>query len=223
MNKRTKQTKRFKTVPVAVMLVLAVVLAGGYVITHVNFAQATISADESIVAIGVGENASTSQLSSEIDDKFESDSSASDVSGLASSSTRTSYSVQSIGPTDVGTLTAGITMEDGGVVVTQDEGWQRGSASAYTLEDNTGWDATASGIKLTEDSMTVAVPASRTDLLGRTVEIYYNGITVTAKVTDTGGFAPLGRDLDLAGGVWRTFGATSTDNWGVRTVSYRFL
>ena len=71
--------------------------------------------------------------------------------------------------------------------------------------------------------MTVAVPAERADLLGKTVEIYYNGTTVTAKVTDTGGFAPLGRDLDLAGGVWRALGASSTDEWGVRTVSYRFL
>ena len=43
------------------------------------------------------------------------------------------------------------------------------------------------------------------------------------KVTDTGGFASLGRDLDLAGGVWRALGASSTDEWGVRTVSYRFL
>ena len=71
--------------------------------------------------------------------------------------------------------------------------------------------------------MTVAVPAERADLLGKTVEIYYNGTTVTAKVTDTGGFASLGRDLDLAGGVWRALGASSTDEWGGRTVSYRFL
>ena len=131
--------------------------------------------------------------------------------------------VKTIGPSEAGSVSAGVAMDGDNVVVTRDEGWQQGTASAYTLACNDGYDATASGTKLTENSMTVAVPSSRSDLLGRTVEIYYNGMTVTAKVTDTGGFAPLGRDLDLAGGVWRAFGATSTDNWGVRTVSYRFL
>lgn len=223
MNKHSKQTKRFKTIPVALVFMLALVLSGAYVITHGNIAQATISADESVTAIGVGQNASTSQLSSEVSDKFAEDSSSTNVSSLATSSTRTTYSVQSIGPTDVGSLEAGITMQDGGVVITQDEGWQTGAASAYSLACNTGYDATASGIKLTEYSMTVAVPVSKSYLLGRTVEIYYNGVTVTAKVTDTGGFESMGRDLDLAGGVWRALGATNTDNWGVRTVSYRFL
>lgn len=221
MSKRTTQTKRFKMVPVTVVLALAVMVTAVLVFSHTNTAQAAIGEDN-VTAIGVSENASTAQLSSDVSDKFE-ESSSSSVSSLSNSSTRTAYAVKSIGPTEVGTLSAGITMEDGTVVVTQDEGWQLGSASAYTLEDNTGWDATASGVKLTENSMTVAVPASRTDLLGRKVEIYYNGATVIATVTDTGGFAPLGRDLDLAGGVWRAFGASSTDNWGVRTVSYRFL
>lgn len=207
--------------PVVVVLALVFAFVGAYFFTHTTPVQASISADESITAIGVSENATTSQLSDEVSEKFADE--QSDVSALASSSKRTSYSVKSIGPTEVGSLSAGITMEDSGVVVTQDEGWQVGSASAYTLECNDGYDATASGVKLTENSMTVAVPADRLDLLGRTVEIYYNGVTVTATVTDTGGFAPLGRDLDLAGGVWRAFGATSTDGWGVRTVSYRFL
>lgn len=221
MSKHTAQSKRFKTLPFAVMGALAVSFALLFGLTHVNPAQAVVGEDN-LTAIGVSENASTAQLSSDVADKF-SDDSESNVSALTSSSTRTSYAVQSIGPTDVGSLTAGITMEDGTVVVTQDEGWQVGSASAYTLADNDGWDATASGVKLTENSMTVAVPSNRLDLIGRKVEIYYNGKTVTATVTDTGGFAPLGRDLDLAGGVWRAFGATSTDGWGVRTVSYRFL
>lgn len=221
MSKHAVQPKRFKTLPFAVMGALAVAFALVFGMTHVNAAQAVVGEDN-LTAIGVSENASTAQLSSDVADKF-SEESESNVSALASSSTRTSYAVQSIGPTDVGSLTAGITMQDGTVVVTQDEGWQVGSASAYTLADNDGWDATASGVKLTENSMTVAVPANRLDLIGRKVEIYYNGITVTATVTDTGGFAPLGRDLDLAGGVWRAFGATSTDGWGVRTISYRFL
>lgn len=221
MGKHTAQTKRFKTVPATVAGALVLLLVFAFALTHINTANAAIG-DENVDAIGVSENASTAQLSSDVADKFSETSNAS-VSALASSSSRTNYTVKSIGPTEVGTLSAGITMQDGTVVVTQDEGWQVGAASAYTLADNTGWDATASGVKLTETSMTVAVPADRLDLLGRKVEIYYNGMTVTATVTDTGGFASMGRALDLAGGVWRAFGATSCDNWGVRTVSYRFL
>ena len=101
--------------------------------------------------------------------------------------------------------------------------WMNGLASAYDIEDNTGGTATASGIPLTHDSMTVAVPVSQSYLLGRTVEIRYGGKTVTATVTDTGGFASYGRVLDLAGGVWQAFGFSSGDDWGVRAVSYRFL
>lgn len=220
MSKKAQHTKRFKTMPVAVMVAVAVAIVGAFAFSHMSTAQAVISAED-VVAIGVGSNASTSQLSSSVSDKFDTD--EQDVSSLSSSSTRTSYTVKTIGPTEVGQLSEGITMEESGVVVTKDEGWQTGLASAYTLADNTGWDATASGVKLTEYSMTVAVPADRLDLLGRKVEIYYNGVTVTATVTDTGGFASMGRALDLAGGVWRAFGASSCDAWGVRTISYRFL
>ena len=205
------------------MVFVAVAVLVACAFTRVDAAQAASGAeDASIPAIGVSASASTSQLSEDPAEKFADDDSA-DASSLASGATRTSYVVKTIGPADVGTAQAGMVLEGDTVVVTRDEGWQQGSASAYTLACNDGYDATASGIKLTENSMTVAVPANRTDLLGKTCEIYYNGVTVTAKVTDTGGFAPLGRDLDLAGGVWRAFGATSTDNWGVRTVSYRFL
>ena len=167
-------------------------------------------------------NASEATLPADAASKFATGTSTSNAS-LSQASARTGYEVKTIGPEQVGEQTAGIALEGDTVVVTRDEGWQQGSASAYTLACNDGYDATASGVLLTENSMTVAVPASRTDLLGRTVEIYYNGLTVTAKVTDTGGFAPLCRDLDLAGGVWRALGASSTEEWGVRTVSYRFL
>lgn len=101
--------------------------------------------------------------------------------------------------------------------------WMSGIASAYDVEDNTGGTATASGIPLTHDSMTVAVPASQSYLLGRTVQIRYAGATITATVTDTGGFASYGRVLDLAGGCWQAFGFSSADDWGVRAVQYRFL
>lgn len=173
-------------------------------------------------AIGVGTSTSsvdTSDLTKAKFDEAETDDAASQLSVARP---HTNYVVHELGPTEID-VQPGVSYEDGTVVVRVDGGWRSGSASAYTLACNDGWDATASGVKLTEYSMTVAVPAERADLLGRTVEIYYNGVTVTATVTDTGGFAAYGRDLDLAGGVWRALGASSTDEWGVRTVSYRFV
>lgn len=112
--------------------------------------------------------------------------------------------------------------KDGSEVETDGE-WMIGSASAYSMADNTGWDSTASGEKLTDDSLTVAVPASQSYLLGRSVQIRWGGKTITARVNDTGGFAAYGRVLDLAGGVWKAFGFSSASDWGVRTVQYRFL
>lgn len=112
--------------------------------------------------------------------------------------------------------------EDGSEVESDGE-WMFGSASAYSPSDNTGGNATASGELLTWDSVTVAVPISQRYLLGRTVQIRYNGKTVNAKVTDVGGFAAYGRALDLAPGVWKAFGFSSTGSWGVRNVQYRFL
>lgn len=107
--------------------------------------------------------------------------------------------------------------------VETDGEWMCGLASAYDVDNNTGGAATASGAILTGDSVTVAVPASQYYLLGRTVEIRYGGKTITATVTDTGGFASYGRVLDLAGGCWKAFGFSSCYDWGVRAVQYRFL
>lgn len=102
-------------------------------------------------------------------------------------------------------------------------GWLEGLASACSLETNDGWDATASGIPLNNHSLTVAVPQEDKDLLGRTVQIFYAGKTVEAKVTDTGALGPLGRSLDLSPATWRAFGADSLSDWGVREVHYRFV
>lgn len=110
-----------------------------------------------------------------------------------------------------------------GSEVKDDGEWMIGSASAYSPESNTGGNATASGEILTESSMSVAVPASQRYLLGRTVQIRWNGKTVNATVTDTGGFAAYGRVLDLAPGVYKAFGFSSASAWGVRVVQYRFL
>lgn len=106
---------------------------------------------------------------------------------------------------------------------TSGPGWKTGVASAYDLDTNQGWDATATGVKLSPESVTVAVPESQDYLLGSVVEIVYNDKVVVATITDTGGFEKYGRALDLAGGVWKAFGATTWGEWGIRTVSYRFL
>lgn len=108
-------------------------------------------------------------------------------------------------------------------VSTGDLTWTSGMASGYDLEDNDGWDATASGIPLDRETYTVAVPEEQSYLLLRYVEILYEDMIVTAQVTDTGGFSPYGRDLDLAPAVWMAFGAPTGDEWGVREVQYRYL
>ena len=110
-----------------------------------------------------------------------------------------------------------------GSEVKSDGEWMIGMASAYSVADNTGGNATASGDELSDDSMSVAVPLSQRYLLGRTVQIRYGGKTITAVVNDVGGFAAYGRALDLAGGCWKAFGCSSPYEWGVRAVQYRFL
>lgn len=107
--------------------------------------------------------------------------------------------------------------------------WETGVASAYDVEaykdgeDNTGLNVTASGIMLHENSITVAVPQSKSYLLGSIVEICYDGKVVIATVTDTGGFEGYGRALDFAPGVFKALGASTSQEWGTRTISYRFI
>lgn len=110
-----------------------------------------------------------------------------------------------------------------GSEVKSDGEWMIGMASAYSVDSNTGGNATASGDELTDDSMSVAVPLSQRYLLGRSVQIRYGGKTITAVANDVGGFAAYGRVLDLAGGCWKAFGCSSASDWGVRAVQYRFL
>ena len=100
-----------------------------------------------------------------------------------------------------------------GSEVKSDGEWMIGMASAYSVDNNTGGNATASGDELTDDSMSVAVPLSQRYLLGRSVQIRYGGKTITAVVNDVGGFAAYGRVLDLAGGCWKAFGCSSASDW----------
>lgn len=96
--------------------------------------------------------------------------------------------------------------------------WYTTIASAYDPNCN-GGTATSSGIPLDWTTPTVAsiwVPD------GTYIEIVYNGMSVIAQVTDTGPFVA-GRELDLAPGTFQAFGFSTTDEWGVREVSYRIL
>ena len=99
--------------------------------------------------------------------------------------------------------------------------WSSGLASGY----GDGWIglSTADGTILTEDGMCVAVPAAWGYLLGRTIQVEYNGIVITTTINDTGGFAIYGRVLDLQPGIWRAFGFDNEYDWGVRTVRYRII
>ena len=107
------------------------------------------------------------------------------------------------------------------------DGWVTCIASAYTIADNTppGSTATASGIPLDESVPTVAMPMSMSPsrFYGRQIQIVYNGMSIVATVTDCGGMGGGSRGLDLTPAVFRSFGASTADEWGLRTVSYRFL
>ncbi len=108
-------------------------------------------------------------------------------------------------------------------------GWQSGVASAYggssdPYTPNPG--VTATGDVCDDWSMGVAVPMAWPNyrsLLGKTVEIRYNGMTVYATVNDCGGMMNGARSLDLQPGVFKAFGFDTCNAWGLRTVQFRFL
>lgn len=108
-------------------------------------------------------------------------------------------------------------------------GWSTGVASAYggSSDPNTpNPGITATGAVCDDNSMGVAIPSSwpnYTSYLGRAVEISYGGATVIATVNDVGYMGGGSRSLDLQPGVFKALGFSSCQEWGVRTVSYRFL
>ncbi len=107
--------------------------------------------------------------------------------------------------------------------------WLSGAASAYggsTDPSTPNPSYTATGAICDDYSMGVAVPMSLSNYrsyFGRTVEISYGGMTVYATVNDCGYMGGGSRALDLQPGVFKAFGYSSCNAWGVRTVSYRFL
>lgn len=109
------------------------------------------------------------------------------------------------------------------------DGWRTGVASAYG-----GWSdpstgavcSTATGAVCDDWSMGVAVPMAWSgyrSYFNRSVEISYNGQSVIATVNDCGYMGGGSRALDLQPGVFKAFGFSTCDAWGLRTVSYRFL
>lgn len=118
---------------------------------------------------------------------------------------------------------------NGGSSADSSTGWLTGVASAYggSSDPNTpNPGTTATGALCDDYSMGVAIPTSMPNYrsyLGRSVEISYGGMTVVATVNDCGSMGGGSRSLDLQPGVFKAFGFSTCQAWGVRTVSYRFL
>lgn len=105
--------------------------------------------------------------------------------------------------------------------------WVTCIASAYTIADNDppGSTATASGIPLDESVPTVAMPMSINParFYGSKIQIEYEGMSVVATITDCGYLSGGARGLDITPAIFRTFGFSTADDWGLRQVRYRFL
>lgn len=240
-----KHTKRtFALVAVLAALVLAITAAAGFL--TVNQAQGSDHNDDSTLGIGVTSTKSA-QLTSAQRAAGTSDGAVSVSEAVeATDSAQRSITVKDPDPVVVPVAvdnSNSLAVEKANQVCTlnplptaphvapnlNDGTWSTGTASAYCIATNDdgkghfGVSATASGVALTDSSITVAVPQSKSYLVGSIVEICYDGKVVIATVTDTGGFAKYGRDLDLAPGVYKALGASSYSDWGLRQVSYRFL
>lgn len=128
-----------------------------------------------------------------------------------------------------GSSSNGGTPSTGGSSAGESTGWMTGVASAYggSSDPNTpNPGMTSTGAVCDDSSMGVAIPMSwpnYSSYLGRSVEISYGGATVIAVVNDVGYMGGGARSLDLQPGVFKALGFSTCQDWGVRTVSYRFL
>ncbi len=108
-------------------------------------------------------------------------------------------------------------------------GWKTGVASAYGGSSDPGTPnpgTTATGAVCNDSSMGVAIPMAWSNYrsyFGHAVEIKYGGRTVVATINDCGGLGGGSRSLDLQPGVFKAFGFSTCQDWGLRTVSYRIL
>ncbi len=242
--------KRGISLKSVVALLIVVALCCSLTLVAVNQAQGSGEVDSS--TIGVGTNQATSDSDRLSAAHRISGSSAQQVSGVPSeASDPTDAAQRSITVKDPDPVVVPVAVDYSNALAVEkakevctldplptapriapnvdDGSWSSGVASAYAIASNDdgkgnfGVSTTASGISLHGGSVTVAVPASQSYLLGSIVEICYDGKVVIATVTDTGGFAKYGRVLDLAPGVYQALGASSYSDWGTRTVYYRFL
>lgn len=129
---------------------------------------------------------------------------------------------------EAGDQSAAVEQDAGQEVASSSGGWATGVASAYggasdSMTPNPS--ATATGAIADDYSMGVAVPMvwGPEQYYGRMIEISYGGQSVIATVNDCGDMGGGSRALDLQPGVFKAFGASTCDEWGLRTVAYRFL
>lgn len=107
--------------------------------------------------------------------------------------------------------------------------WSSGTASAYGGSSdphtpNPG--RTATGEICDDWSMGVAVPMSwpgYRSYFHHAIQICYNGMTILAKVNDCGYMGGGSRCLDLQPGVFKAFGFSTCQSWGLRRVEYSIL
>lgn len=106
----------------------------------------------------------------------------------------------------------------------QDEnGWYTTKSSAYG--PSSAGTHTSLGTELTLTSMDIGCHIAHIDvLMGRTVELNYNGMILRCRVVDCGYMANDGRLFDLQPGVCTYFGAETPEfGWGIRTIKWRFV
>lgn len=103
-----------------------------------------------------------------------------------------------------------------------ENGWYTTKTSAYG--PSSAGTHTALGTELTLTSMDIGCHINHVDvLMGRYVELNYNGIILRCRVVDTGEMASDGRLFDLQPGVCTAFGAETPEfGWGIRVVKWRF-
>lgn len=154
---------------------------------------------------------------------LESQSTASTSSDTAAQTTTNTSSTQSSSASSSSSVSSSSSSSSS--TSTDTTGWLTGSCSAYgSTSDGTLGGTTSRGSTVTSSSMGVAMPSNIAgSYYGRSVQISYGGKSCIAVVNDCGGFGGYGRTFDLQPGVWRALGASSCEDWGVRTVSYRWL
>lgn len=155
---------------------------------------------------------------------------ASEVKGDANASTSDNWNTSDHqGSSNSGSSDSGSSSNSSNSSSDASTGWRSGVASAYggssdPSTPNPGY--TATGAICNDHSMGVAVPMAWSGYrkyFGHAVEIRYGGKTVVATINDCGYMGGGSRSLDLQPGVFKAFGYSTCNAWGLRTVQYRIL